>query len=193
MKPTTLTIVVVIVAAGVTVSLLVASSLDPAAFGGGNKPATHPAWASAFDGCCFDAGKHNPAIVSPPTIHTGTSILYLEGSLSILSWTHFNGTGNDTGTCNPPEGPAGVCDAYVGVWTPSAWNAYASGGAMDPAWCYPGNGTACVAVNNATFTSTSLTSLEGQPFEIVVWNIQAYGLAGSYSFTLYASQDYWSS
>jgi hypothetical protein len=64
---------------------------------------------------------------------------------------------------------------------------------MDPAWCYPGNTSTCAAVNNATFTSSSLTSLEGQPFEIVVWNTQFYGLIGSYNFTLFASPDYWSS
>ena len=187
MRPATLTIVVVVVVAGVTGSLLLASSADPSIFGGGNSPSSRLAWQTAFNGCCFDDGVRNAATINAPTIHSGSAVLYLEGTLSIASWTHWNGTGNDTGICNPPEGPAGVCDAYVGVWTPSAWNAFVAGGPMDPAWCYTGNASSCAAVNNATFTSTSLTSLEGQPFDIVIWNTQFYGLLGGYSFALYVS------
>jgi hypothetical protein len=193
MKAVTVAIIAGIIAVAVAGSLVLATFADPGLWGGTGNVTVRPGWSAGFNGCCFDDGVRNAAVLSPPTIHTGTSVLYLGGSLSIQSWTHFNGTGNDTGTCAPPTGPAGACDAYVGIWTPSAWDAFVAGGPMQPFWCYPGNGSSCVAVNSASFNSSSLTSLEGAPFDIVIWNNMSYGLMGSFTVTLYVSPDYWSS
>ena len=196
MKAVTVAVIAAIIAAAVAGSLALATLADPGLWGGsggtGNAMA-RPGWSTGFNGCCFDDGVRNAAVNEPPTVHTGTSILYLGGSLSVESWTHFNGTGNVTGTCTPPTGPVGACDAYIGVWTPLAWDSYVTGGPMNPFWCYTGNGSSCVAVSNATFNSSSLTSLEGQPFVVVIWNTMTYGLVGSYTLALYVSQDYWSS
>ena len=194
MKTVTLTVVVTVVAAvAVAGSLLLASSADPSLLGGGGSSSPHPWWSTGFNGCCFDDGIRNADTIPMPTVHTGTSTLYLVGSLSIASWTRFNGTGNDTGTCDSATTPAGACDVYIGIWTPDGWSSYAAGGPMQPSWCYSAGGGSCTAVSNVTFTSSNLTSLEGLAWELVVWNVQPYGLIGSYTFSLYVSPDYWSS
>jgi hypothetical protein len=191
-KPLLFWVVAAVVVVAVVASVLVIGPIvDPAGWNGGG-PGARAGWNTGFNGCCFDDGIPNAAVMTPPVIPTGTPTFYVAGSLSISGWTHWNGVTNDTGSCAPATGPAGACDAYVGIWTPAAWSAYAAGGPMQPFWCYTESGSGCVDVSSASFTTPSLVALEGQPWDIVIWNSQTYGLIGAYSFTTYVSPDFWS-
>lgn len=189
MKAPLLTLIVAVVAVGAILGAVVLIPVLGDTSSNGGNPNARAIWGSGFNGCCFDDGIRNPSITTPPVVPNGTSVLYLVGSVSVTSWTRFNGTGNATGECNNVTGPAGACDVYIAIWTSDAWNSYASGGPLQPFWCYTGNGSACANVSEASFTTPSLSALEGQSWEIVIWNIQMYGLIGSLSFTLYGSSD----
>jgi len=182
-------VIAVVVGAAIASTIVVAPLVDPSGQSGGIRPS----WSSNFNGCCFDDGIRNAAITTPPIVHTGTSTLYLVGSVSVGGWTRWNGTANVTGNCPAADGPAGACDVYVAIWSPAAWNAYAAGGPMSPFWCYRGNTSECTNVSSAYFTTPSLVALEGQTWDIVIWNVQPYGLIGNYSFTTYVSPDFWAS
>ena len=182
-------IIAVVVCAGIASAVVVAPLVDPSSQAGG----VRSWWSTSFNGCCFDDGIRNAAITTPPIIHTGTSTLYLVGSVSVSGWTRWNGTANVTGNCPSSTGPAGACNVYVGIWTPDAWSAYDAGGPMQPFWCYTGNTSGCTNVSTASFTTPSLVALEGQAWDIVIWNVQMYGLIGNYSFTSYVSPDFWTS
>lgn len=192
MKPLFLAIAVVAVVVAMCASVLILSTFPNGSATSGSNDTVRSAWNSSFNGCCFDAGLQNPAILSGPTIPSGTSVAYLNVSLSVTSWTHFTGTGNATGGCSPPVGPVGACDVYIGVWTPTAWNAYQYGGPLSPFWCFTTNSSTCTATSAATFTSSSLIPLEGQTWEVVIWNLQSYGLSGTYSVSLLVSPNFWS-
>ena len=180
---------VAVVASATTISALtLLPGLDPSS-GSSN---VRPWWSSGFSGCCFDDGIRNAATFVPPIVHTNTSTLYVVGSVNVASWTRFNGTANVTASCSNTPTPPGACDVFVGVWTPAAWAIYAAGGPLAPAWCYSANGSVCANASSMSFTTTSLVSLEGESWEVVVWNIEPYGLMGNISLQAYVSSDFYS-
>lgn len=143
-------------------------------------------WSSMMNGN-FDDGLGNPMIMQPPVIPSQSQSAYVTVSLSVSSWSQWNGTANATGACDSPSSPPGTCNAYIGIWTPAAWDSYAGGGPMQPFWCYTGTGSVCTNVSEASFTTPSLLGLAGQPWEIVIWDTQPYGLVGYYQVNLFVN------
>lgn len=178
--PVIAVVVAVLVGAGVGSGLVVATM-------GSSSVAKQLVWQSSFSGGPFDDGIHHAATIVGPVIPSRTSMAYLTVSLSVTSWTRWNGMGNSTGTCDSPGSPTGACNVYIGIWTAAAWNAYTAGGPLQPFWCYSVSASACANVSAASFTSPSLVPLEGQAWEVVIWNIQLYGLIGNFELKFYAS------
>jgi hypothetical protein len=134
----------------------------------------------------YGVGLANAVILGPVTIPTGYSPVYVQGNISTLSWQRYEGgSGNLTGNCSAPTPEAGVCDVYVGVWTPAAWATYASGGSATPLWCYSNGGSGCTNASTFGFTSSDLSSSDGAPWEVVLWNLVPWGLYGYFNVTEY--------
>lgn len=144
---------------------------------------------ASFQGCCFGAGVNRSAIAALPVVPNGTAVVSLFGSFEVDAWMKLtNGLLTESGNCANSFSPRGACDVYVGLWTSRAWAAYASGGPLDPLWCYPGNGTACQNISGGYVSTPNLNTLDGQSSEIVVWNVDTYLLNGDYQFDVYTSQ-----
>ena len=141
-------------------------------------------WDYGCSGCTFDDGIRNAATIVPPVIPNNTTSAYLQITLSVHSWTQWNGTGNSTGSC---DSETSACKAFVGIWSPTAWDTYAVGGVASPFWCFTAGGPACTNTSTLSVSSPSLLPLIGEPFEVVIWNIAPFGLIGDFSVVLYAT------
>jgi hypothetical protein len=134
----------------------------------------------------YGVGLPNAIVLGPATSPAGYSVVYVQGDISALSWHRYvGGAGNDTGSCSAPTPDPGVCDVYVGVWTPTAWSTYASGGSATPLWCYSTSSSGCTNASTFSFTSSNLVPSGESEWEVVIWNVSPWGLYGFINATEY--------
>jgi hypothetical protein len=140
-------------------------------------------WAEEND---YGVGIANAVVLGPVSNPPNSTLVYVHGSVSALSWHRYaGGAGNDTGSCSATLPSPGACNVFVGVWTPTAWVTYASGGSATPIWCYSTGGSGCTNASTFSFTSSNLASSGGSGWEIVLWNIVPWGLYGYFNATEY--------
>jgi hypothetical protein len=176
-----------VVALSVILVSLVFSEIGPWPPGGSG---ADPSFANVWDQANYEgdlAGGVNQSVeVLVPPVPSSSAPVYVDGSFNIVSWSWYqNGSFHAGGACAEPFARSGACDVYVGIWTPAAWTAYTRGGPMAPLWCYPGDSAGCTNVSGGDFGTPNLGALDGQGWEIVLWNVAAYHLSGTYDFTVY--------
>jgi len=134
----------------------------------------------------YGVGLANAVVLGPTSNLPAYPVVYVQGNISTLSWHRYEGGGgNASGSCSAPTPEPGVCNVYVGVWTPAAWDTYASGGAASPIWCYSGGGSGCSNASTFSFTSSNFASVGESEWEVVIWNVVPWGLYGYFNATEY--------
>lgn len=181
-----------LIAAVVTLTVLVlpvAHDIAPAPRGSAPHPLSE--WFNvSFEGCCFASGVPKASIAPLPTVPNGTDAVYVSGSFGVNAWMKLNHSLlSESGNCANSFSPRGACDVFVAVWSPAAWETYAGGGPLAPLWCYPGNGSPCQNVSGGYVYSPNLSGFDGQPWQLVIWNVDTYLLGGSYQFHVYTSHN----
>lgn len=171
-------------AIAITVSVLAVALpayLSPASPSTGSSPPhvkIGATWSELGD---YGVGIANAMILGPITVPAGTAPVGFQGNVTTLSWHRFvNGTGYVSGSCGASLPAPGACNIFLGVWTPTAWAAYAAGGSASPIWCDTAAGTSSPCVNSSTiqFSTGDQSAYDGVPWEIVVWNLVPWGLYG---------------
>ncbi len=188
-------IVAVVVGAGAIGSAFALDpSIDPWQHpASGSANSTRVAWTGGFAGCCVEIGGHHAFSLAPPEIPPGTYSAFLNGSVTVTSWTQSNGTANVSGPCAAGGGGSAMCQLDVGVFTGAAWDAFQSGAPPSPTWCFSTQTGGCLTTQNVTFSTTAISAIAGQSWWLVLWNNETagYGLTLSCSFALAVSPNFY--
>jgi hypothetical protein len=134
----------------------------------------------------YGVGLANAVVLGPIMNPPGYTFVDVRGNISTVSWHRYQGgVENSTGSCSVPTPAPGVCNVYVGIWTTTAWAAYASGESATPLWCYSTGGSGCTNATAFSFTSSNLASSGSAGWVVVIWNVVPWGLYGFINVTEY--------